>query len=177
MPEELPTLPMTCAWTWFAHKAAGAPQEGTYADRLLVLGHMDTLNCFCRHWNHIPKDSIFQSFGLKVAGVPVNGFSFFQQGVRPEWEDPRCRAGGEFVFRVHDAAELDAAWRDLLFGCAAGHAPLVGCRLVQKTPVKLEAWYDGDVSTQTVRDWLEAEVIGKRLTVRLASHKLHATMT
>ena len=105
---------------------------------------------------------------MRCAKKPVQGYSFFRDGVLPEWES--TKDGGHFVLRVETPA-VAAVWLDLLLACIGGAMPgVVGVRAVAKTrSVKLEMWHGAE--WDDVQAWLEAQTWPE---ARVVGHKMHA---
>jgi len=103
-----------------------------------------------------PKTNHQGSIGEQI---PVDGICFFLNGVKPQWEDEKNRAGGHYEIKymknqTSDKAYLDHIWQVTLLAVTAA-APLVdpsrivtGLRLLKKSPkgktagmhLRLEVW-------------------------------------
>jgi len=165
---EQPPL-LSSEWTWYAHC-----KSASYASGCVTVGQMSTVVDFWRHFHHTPSVGNFVLRTVTANKMPLHGYGFFRDGVLPEWEHPRNREGGEFILRILAPADLESLWLDLLLGCIGGQAPVVGIRCIAKLPIKIEVWYDGDTDAAAVRAWIDARIVGKRVTI--AAHKLHAAM-
>lgn len=163
-------LPLATAWTWYAHGAAS-----TYAASLVTLGRMRNVHDFWCHVHHVPAVSNFAHAEIRCGGAAIRGYAVFRDGVTPEWEHAVNAVGGEFLLRVHDAAQLDDVWRDLLCACVGGAhgGAIVGVRCMRKHPQpKLEVWHAAG-GAEGVRALLDAQLARR---VKVVAHKSHAAL-
>ncbi len=110
--------PLAASWTlWEVRSAPGA----VYTEAVHPVGSFDTLESFWAYWSRLPRLAALFNDGVSSAcrrgllrawrpagggtvprppeSVVLDGFAVFQQGIRPEWEDPANRDGGEWGCR------------------------------------------------------------------------------
>jgi hypothetical protein len=110
---------------------------------------------FWKYWSFIPRPSevLFDGKQHKeVDGRTIDAFSVFKKGIRPEWEDPANRTGGEFTCRKSMMPEqLDVYWENMVLGLIGETIDegdeVCGCRVADKskkgnsrTMFRLELW-------------------------------------
>jgi hypothetical protein len=85
----------------------------------------------------------------EVEGRSIEAFSVFKKGIRPEWEDPKNKYGGELVCRKSFSLDmLDQYWDNLVLALIGeiidDSDEVCGCRVVDKSNkkaiYKLELW-------------------------------------
>ncbi|CAG8559390.1 2735_t:CDS:2 [Paraglomus occultum] len=96
--------PLSNSWTFYRDKyvANATPEE--YAQNLVVLATVATVQNFWAVYNNIPGPDQLQS---------RCSHHFMKSGIRPVWEDPRNENGGAWYFRV-DKSDTAFVWRELL---------------------------------------------------------------
>lgn len=114
-----------------------------------------TVEDFWKYWSFFPRPSeiLFDGHTRKeVEGRTIDAFSVFKKGIKPEWEDPVNRSGGELTCRKTINAEaLDVYWENMVLGLIGETIDegdeICGCRVVDKskrnttrTIFRLELW-------------------------------------
>ena len=135
--------------------------EEEWANLQQQLCEFDTVEGFWRYFHHIPPPSevFYDGRAKKRVGSPPNertieAFSLFKKGVRPAWEDPANKLGGEWFLRKSlRADEVDEYWRNLVLGLVGETIEgdpgdmITGARVVDKSngrgqapTFRLELW-------------------------------------
>ena len=149
-------LQLSSRWSWYAHVAF----QGTYKQSYLKIYDFDTIQMFWRLWNNIPTVArIFsgKEIGL-IEGQTIAGYSIFQQGVLPEWEDLTNASGGEWWVRHSMGSScIEDMWKDLCMALVGNRLErVVGIRLIYKSAsrgkanFKIEAWFSKEVNQDPV---------------------------
>ena len=142
------------AWKWYAHVE---PDAANYAQGCVLLGEIDSMANFLRHWNHIPSADLLKNHQVLIAKRAVRGYAFFCQNIRPEWEDSVNVRGGEFVLRVTD--NIRHVFDTLITDCLNGTSPFVGIRcMCNKLPMKIEMWHDEHASHTEMQHYLKSQL-------------------
>ena len=175
-------FPLWREWVWYAHLAS----DGDYCANYCKVCNFSTIRSFWQLWNNVlPVERIFFGDEYGVAqNKTVMGYSIFQEGIVPEWEDPRNREGSELCYRATlTAEELERVWRELtllLIGYDECSALVYGIRLVSKpyrgvrNNFKVEIWLSDALqqTTSAVHGMLREHV--PDLALQKATHVLHA---
>eukprot|EP00656_Telonema_subtile_P041470 TRINITY_DN4664_c0_g1_i1.p1 TRINITY_DN4664_c0_g1~~TRINITY_DN4664_c0_g1_i1.p1 ORF type:complete len:761 (-),score=219.41 TRINITY_DN4664_c0_g1_i1:142-2424(-) len=123
------------------------------------LGECENIGRFWRIFNNIPQPSQYFSSQKtrrkQVAGRDVEGWGFFRQGVRPEWED-RANVGGVVIsWFVQTGESTDASWTELalaLVGADPGFQDVNGIRVLDRTKkAKIEIWVSRNGDKESIR--------------------------
>ena len=139
--------------------------RNAYGNQLLPLGTVRNFLEFAQYVKHIPSPSeIFDgAHAWRIAHQHWGyGMCVFEEGVRPEWEDPQNQHGVDLVFRAQFHPEaLTAAWENLLLMLVNGLVEdVTGVRLLFKQDRrghthKLEVWCRSKDCSGKVSDALE----------------------
>lgn len=112
--------PLSSTWTLYAHSQSDATTYRARYWRLLDVGS-------CEQWGamvqHVPAASTIAAprVSLRIYGHPVHSFSFFRDGITPEWEHPRNEHGYTLSARsARTSTDRARLWVDLLCECARG---------------------------------------------------------
>ena len=150
--------PLESTWTLYAHTTVHT--EKGYGCSYEKVCDVST----CEEWG-----SMWSSVGEPITGrrgvqVCIKGrkfpsWSFFRDGILPEWEHPKNQNGHTLCHRSDCVRE---AWKDLVADCARGASPpeVNGVQVTQKIGrntiyMKLEVWLgEGADVTETVSQWL-----------------------
>lgn len=84
-------------------------------------------------------------------GRTIDAFSLFKKGIKPAWEDPANKSGGELLCRKTMSVDaLDTYWENLVLGLIGEtideQDEICGCRVVDKSKkgnrmmFRLEIW-------------------------------------
>ena len=166
--------PLSSTWSLYAHSQSDA---ATYRARYWCLLDVDT----CEQWgamvHHIPAAATIAEprVSLRIYGHPVHSFSFFRDGVTPEWEHPRNESGYTLSARsVRTCADRARLWVDLLCECARGALDdaVLGVQLSSRRGAtahfKIDVWCEKDapLSCPALADWQRRHSLPLRPTVR-----------
>lgn len=147
--------PLNCAWSFWEHRANKKGQTD-YEANMHELGSFNTVEGFWQYHHHIPKPSeIFFDGKRKKQFVDrgaIEGFSVFKKGIKPEWEDPANRTGGEWYCRTGSVQpkQLDAFWQHMLMSMVGetldSGDEVTGARVVDKSKkgtkmYRIELWF------------------------------------
>jgi hypothetical protein len=173
--------PLQRRWSFWMHIAATDETIAGEADaeyertrERLHAEEIDSVQAFWSHHAHIPSPGAFFSppastpLRLRIAGRErhVEGWAFFEAGMRPDWEDPRNASGALIRFRgVLSPPELDRVWLDALLALVGEAAPhsshIVGIRAIDRGHHRFEVWLDTQDSGVVcdVRAWFSTRVM------------------
>ena len=145
---------LNTTWAMFEHKDW---------ENYTKLATFNTVEDFWGYWDIIPLPSKFFFNGKaknKISGRDVEGFSIFREGIKPEWEDPMNKPGGELFIRTSDIdlAAVDKYWENLALTIIGENHPIndeiCGIRVVDKSKkrtnqytkfiYRLDIWYKND---------------------------------
>ena len=89
-----------------------------------------TLPLFCDYYKSLPKIS-----DLKYKPNNRISYGFFEENIKPAWEDDANKKGGiySFVIRNPKPQDIDRIWRDLLIETARGELDLILTNKTDKT--------------------------------------------
>ena len=129
----------------------------------------------------------------------VNGFSLFEDRIKPEWEDIICAQGGEFRWDFKAPISIvQKIWEKLVFTVVTGEFAefdkICGVRLLDKSMTgkenffRVEVWTkfsnEGDKEAQEIKKYVETEIVkffiteegkdGKETYVHQSKFTLHA---
>ncbi|ANB13436.1 translation initiation factor eIF4E [Sugiyamaella lignohabitans] len=104
--------PLTHQWTlWYTKPQTGNEEWHNLLKKVVTVS---TVEEFWGAYNSVPK----------VSELPMKAdYSFFSEGVRPEWEDPRNSKGGKWMFQYRSgrrSISVDEAWLKVLLGMIGG---------------------------------------------------------
>ena len=144
-------------------------QEEAYEKLLRKVGWFDNILMFHQVWNKIPHSKVNQvladtdnsQFRIyedeDAKQYTVDGIMMFKTGVKPKWEDPVNKDGGEWRIDigVREDSVLQKIWETLVFTPLTGEFPhaedgLAGVRFIQK--VKNDA-----LMTYRIEVWLQKD--------------------
>lgn len=147
-------------WSLYAHGAADA---ASYNTAYVHVFKVETCEQWGAVWNHVPMHAIHRPDArVRVRGIAVTSWSFFRDGVLPEWEHPANKRGATLTARValapHDASEL---WKCLMVECVRGAAPdeVLGVQIARKQSrhasfTKVDVWLASDARLHPLREWV-----------------------
>lgn len=137
------------SYSWNAHfyTAHGEQYNSSYKE---VMSSVDTVELFWRTWNNLPKirDMVGSTY-VQLNHKSVNGFSIFEKGVLPEWEDKEnkngCELWSRFTVPLEQAEHL---WMNVCLLIVGGSLSesVTGARFIVKSfkqgrmNAKLEIW-------------------------------------
>jgi len=147
-----PEHPLNHKWVLWEHKTGGS----NYQENLGQISEFDTVEGFWKLIPHIPLPSAFfqdkKNKRLSVGNRNVVGYSLFQDGIRPCWEDPKNIEGGEWRIRkFRNLDDVDKVWQDVVFSMIGErhNLKLRGARVVdssneQKRRImyNVEVWFE-----------------------------------
>ena len=152
--------PLNRSWTIWEHRSGGK----NYQDNLSDIATINNVIQFWKYWIGIPRPSEFfyvkNETRLTLGQRDVIGFSVFEKGVTPCWEDPKNINGGEWRIRkFKNFSELDNVWNDLVLMLIGENydenLKIIGVRVVDssnkeknKALYNIEVWFE-DTSKQT----------------------------
>ena len=132
-----------------------------------------TVEDFWKYWIYFPRPSeIFWDGHTRkeIEGRTIEAFSIFKKGIKPEWEDPANRSGGELTCRKTLSADVvDVYWENMVMALIGEMldegGEICGCRVVDKnnkkshsrTIFKLELWLRS--SNEDVANQLKVKLI------------------
>jgi translation initiation factor 4E len=156
-------LNLATSWSLYDHKKS---TNLDYEGGTRFIGSFKTVPEFWGYFNNLPKPS--DLFYQKDIGKPfydINGsereiasISLFRKGIKPEWEDPHNKIGGEVTLRkfykkgIAPVEYLDQLWENLSMGCIGEQfskaESVTGIRVVDssvpshKKPLyRIELWF------------------------------------
>jgi hypothetical protein len=125
MPSHSDTLhPLDQPWDLYLHHTGGSSID-TYGTAYAHSLRVET----CEQWGamvyHVPPlgASSVRGSGIRTTQGRVSGYSFFRNGILPEWEHPSNDKGSTLLARVTDVVEADRTWEAVLCDCGRGAAP------------------------------------------------------
>ena len=157
-------IPTRDTWTLYSHYLSNSDSyQASYRKMCEVASFQD----FGRMWNHThPKLVGDPQRIVHVNGHRVTSWSFFKNGVSPEWEHPSNKNGVTFSRRIcmsnHDAYEL---WETLVAHCVLSTHPSslngiqVSRKCVRVRPkepgllMKFDIWFSSTASTSEISQW------------------------
>ena len=111
-------------WVMWEHKAnQGSKDPDKWKENMKQLCKISTVEDFWRYFQHLPKPSqvFFDGDCRKLVGTEaktIEEYSFFKNGIEPEWGDPQNVTGGEWFCRQYLELEvLDLYWQNLVMSC------------------------------------------------------------
>jgi hypothetical protein len=158
-------------WVLWEHKQVTKQED--WKNSMREVCEFSSVEEFWKYWSFIPRPSEVLYDGKshkEIDGRTIDAFSVFKKGIRPEWEDPANRTGGEFTCRKTMQPEvLDIYWENLVLGligeCIDEADDVCGCRVVDKskkgtnrTMFRLELWVRSGSCQQEVADKLRARM-------------------
>eukprot|EP00536_Pseudo-nitzschia_multiseries_P009927 jgi/Psemu1/242564/estExt_Genewise1.C_2890037 len=118
------THPLQNEWVMWEHKANQGPKDpDKWKENMKQLCKISTVEDFWRYFQHVPKPSqvFFDGDCRKLVGSEqktVEEYSFFKNGIEPEWGDPQNLTGGEWFCRQYlELDVLDLYWQNLVMSC------------------------------------------------------------
>ena len=161
------TYPLRRNWAIWEHRCDGE----RYQDNLNNIGEFNDIITFWKYWINMPKPSEYfytkNENRIKLGGRQVVGFSIFEKGINPSWEDPRNINGGEWRIRkFKNFSELDDIWLEaacMLVGeNFDDEFKIVGVRVVDSSnPSKnkqlynVEVWFEDTTKHKEIEELLK----------------------
>ena len=105
------------------HKANQGKDPDKWKENMKQLCKISTVEDFWRYFQHLPKPSqvFFDGDCRKLVGTEaktIEEYSFFKNGIEPEWGDPQNLTGGEWFCRQYlELDVLDLYWQRLPINC------------------------------------------------------------
>ncbi|KAL9652185.1 hypothetical protein ABK040_013954 [Willaertia magna] len=130
-------------WTMFYHSPRTKINEQNYKAFFTEVRTFSTIEDFWRTVNNIRSPST----------LPIGTtYYLMKEGIRPEWEDPKCINGGEFVFSFAKKArqEADQWWYFSCIMCIGEHFVglgdhICGCSVAnRKNMIRISFWLGTD---------------------------------
>nr|UDO47747.1 eukaryotic translation initiation factor 4e [Pandoravirus massiliensis] len=147
--------PLHRHWAWWVHRPCydGSSYAGTWEP--MAKAHVTTVESFWRHQNNLPSPgALFSANRERVRdGVAsaIEGISFFQAGVLPEWEHVRNAMGASVVFKgSFGPRHANAVWERVLLALVGEQVDgdserITGARMVDRiSSMRVEVWLDDD---------------------------------
>ena len=110
---------MNAEWVMWEHKANQGPKDpDKWKENMKQLCKISTVEDFWRYFQHVPKPSqvFFDGDCRKLVGTEaktIEEYSFFKNGIEPEWGDPQNLTGGEWFCRQYlELDVLDLYWQN-----------------------------------------------------------------
>ena len=146
------------SWTFYEQRIINSNEN--FSDLIFKLGDVKTIKEFLSYFYCIPPPSkLFttETEYRRFKDRKVNGWSFFRQGIKPEWEDPKNINGCEIFFRKNLRLEdLDTIWSEVLNTIITPefekvekeyNVTVTGCRIIDKSSnskllYKFEMWFE-----------------------------------
>ena len=158
-------IPTRDHWTLFSHYLSNAE---SYQTSYLRMCDVASFQDFGRMWNHThPKLIGDASRIIQIQGRRVTSWSFFKNGISPEWEHPENASG--ITFSVRSTMSPDdayALWETLVTNCVLSKHPdtLNGVQLSRKSThvrphepglfMKCDLWFSSDADCVAVTQWI-----------------------
>lgn len=143
------------SWAWWVHRPCyeGSSYAGTWEP--MAKAHVSTVESFWRHQNNLPSPSAL--FGANRERVregsasAIEGISFFEAGVLPEWEHVRNAMGASVVFKgAFGPRHASAVWERVVMALVGEQTGddserITGARMVDRiSSMRVEVWLDDD---------------------------------
>ncbi|KAL9652189.1 hypothetical protein ABK040_013958 [Willaertia magna] len=133
--------PLENSWTLWWHSPNSKINERNYASFFTEVYSFQDVETFWSVFNHIRGPS-------QIASGTT--YYLLKEGIKPEWEDPRCINGGEWVFTLSnrkDGKTIDNYWLELvMFSIGESFTysdHLVGiCAANRKSNLRINIWLD-----------------------------------
>jgi len=172
--------PLESQWSVWEHhefqKKSGDDQA--YLQSMRKIFSFSTVEDFWKFWNNYPKPSEFFFDGKtkkqitrdgESKGKCVEALSIFKTGIKPEWEDPLNKIGGEWNIRkISDVKLLDQLFENALLAMVGetldDEADVNGLRIVDKSTRRRGAQY-------RIELWLRTAEVGSRNLIRTRFEK------
>lgn len=142
-------------WAWWVHRPCyeGSSYAGTWEP--MAKTHVSTVESFWRHQNNLPSPGAL--FGANRERVrngdesAIEGISFFESGVLPEWEHVRNAMGASVVFKgTFGPRHASAVWERVVMALVGEQIGddserITGARMVDRiSSMRVEVWLDDD---------------------------------
>ncbi|AVK75868.1 Eukaryotic translation initiation factor 4e [Pandoravirus kuranda] len=147
--------PLHRRWAWWVHRPCyeGSSYAGTWEP--MAKAHVSTIESFWRHQNNLPSpNALFGANRERVrdgAASAIEGISFFEAGVLPEWEHVRNAMGASVVFKgAFGPRHASAVWERVLLALVGEQTGddserITGARMVDRiSSMRVEVWLDDD---------------------------------
>jgi len=154
--QERDLYPLQRQWMWWVHRPCIDGKVYKSACSPMAQKPVGTIEAFWRHQNNLPAPSLlFRKHRKRIERRRVKstleGISFFESGVLPEWEHVRNAFGSTVKFKgSFDPEHADAVWERTLLSLVGEHCSddvghITGVRLVDRiSNIRLEVWVDDD---------------------------------
>ncbi|AGO83911.1 Eukaryotic translation initiation factor 4E [Pandoravirus salinus] len=154
--------PLHRRWQWWVHRPCydGSSYAGTWEP--MAKTPVGTIESFWRHQTNLPAASAL--FGTNRertrggAASAIEGISFFDANVLPEWEHVRNAMGASVVFKgAFKPQQADAVWERVVLALVGEQTGddsdrITGARLVDRvSSMRVEVWLDDDDPALTDR--------------------------
>lgn len=147
--------PLHRQWQWWVHRPCydGSSYAGTWEP--MAKAPVGTIESFWRHQNNLPAASaLFGTNRERIrdgAASAIEGISFFDANVLPEWEHVRNAMGASVVFKgAFGPRQADAVWERVVLALVGEQTGddsdrITGARLVDRvSSMRVEVWLDDD---------------------------------
>ncbi|BCU03607.1 Eukaryotic translation initiation factor 4E [Pandoravirus japonicus] len=147
--------PLHRRWQWWVHRPCydGSSYAGTWEP--MAKTPVGTIESFWRHQNNLPAASaLFGTNRERIRGgaaSAIEGISFFDANVLPEWEHVRNAMGASVVFKgAFGPRQADAVWERVVLALVGEQTGddsdrITGARLVDRvSSMRVEVWLDDD---------------------------------
>ncbi|AVK74718.1 Eukaryotic translation initiation factor 4E [Pandoravirus quercus] len=147
--------PLHRRWQWWVHRPCydGSSYAGTWEP--MAKTPVGTIESFWRHQNNLPAASaLFGTNRERIrdgAASAIEGISFFDANVLPEWEHVRNAMGASVVFKgAFGPRQADAVWERVVLALVGEQTGddsdrITGARLVDRvSSMRVEVWLDDD---------------------------------
>lgn len=152
-------------WTLYSHFLS---DSDNYQASYVKMCHVSSFQDFGRMWNHThPKLVGDQSRIMQIHGRRVTSWSFFKDGISPEWEHPSNKNGLTFSLRcTMSCDDVYTLWETLVTDCVLSKCPshLNGIQVSRKSGsvrprepgllMKFDLWFSSEASQVHVSHWL-----------------------
>lgn len=169
-PTRYPKLPLQRRWIFWMHEPCF---DGKYDNTRKPLHSVpiSSVQEFWRYYNNIPEPSRFfckDGERKTVGGVTLEGWSFFEEGVKPDWEDGKNKKGNTITFKAaFTSEEIDEVWKNSLVGLVGEMIEqsehVTGIRVIDRGPnFRLEVWVDTNETSivNRIKVWFQSHVMG-----------------
>lgn len=126
-------------WTIYDHEKS---DKDTYEKSTRELASFSTVEDFWRIFNHYPLVSDIFNNGVEkptIGSKEITSISLFKNDIKPKWEDPSNRLGGEFSKRrfnkKNPLEEIEQDWENLVLACVGENLneSITGIRIVDSS--------------------------------------------
>jgi hypothetical protein len=158
-------IPTRNKWTLYAHYLSNS---NSYQTSYVKLCDVASFQDFGRMWNHThPRLVGDTTRAVQIQGKQVTSWSYFKDGISPEWEHPSNEHGITYSLRTTmNCGDVYTLWETLVAHCTLSSHPndLNGVQVCRKSGtvrphepgllMKFDLWFTPSASHDGIVDWL-----------------------